>query len=150
MFKGGCDELDGNRLANTGVFAYNFPIPGIYYFEISNGESITMTTVVASSKQMDHKIAITDNEASPKILDVYPEDRVWFVWDETRRAMNIRQVDHENKVFSGGFVSGAAIESPGTFMKMFNELGVYYYRSDYKINHILGAIVVVPEPMVNK
>ena len=88
-----------------------------------------------------------DNEATPNILNVYPEDRVWFVWDETRRPQNIRQVDHQNKAIEGGFLSGSLMESPGTFVECFNNLGVFYYCSDNS-KGILGAVVVVPEPTV--
>ncbi len=39
------------------------------------------------------------------------------------------------------------MEAPGTFVECFNDLGIYYYRSD-NAKGILGAVVVVPEPTV--
>ena len=145
--QGGCSGLAENGVTNTGLFAYCFQCPGIYYFEISNNESVLVTTVVTSSKQNDHKITITDNNASPKVLDIYPDDRVWFVWDETRKARNIRQVNYSNEILPDGFLSGSLIDSPGMYLQMFNELGIYYYRSD-NLNEILGAIAVIPESSV--
>lgn len=145
---GSCDIIDSG-LSKSGVRSYNVKSPGIYYFEVNNGKEKFITTLVATSVQKDHKIAITDTEANPKILEVYPEDRVWFVWDETRKPKNIRQVDHQNEIIEGGFLSGSLMESPGTFLEPFDDIGVYFYRSD-NINEVLGAIVVVPEPSVNR
>ena len=145
---GNCDLID-SAFSKSGVRSYNVKNPGIYYFEVNNGSEKFITTLVATSVQKDHKISITDTEANPKILDVYPEDRVWFVWDETRKPKNIRQVDHQNEnKIEGGFLSGSLMESPGTFLQPFDDIGVYFYRSD-NINGVLGAIVVVPEPSVS-
>ena len=81
-------------------------------------------------------------------MEVHPEDRVWFVWDDTKKPKNIRQVNHQNEVVPDGFLSGSLMESPGTFQTSFNELGVTFYRTD-NLDKILGAIVVVPEPSVS-
>ncbi len=135
-------------LSKIGVRSFKIKNAGIYYFEINTTKERCVLTVVATSAQNDHKIAITDAGAKPKILEIYPEDRVWFVWDDTRKSKNIRQVDHQNEVVPNGFLSGSLMESPGTFLESFNDLGVYHYRTD-NINEILGAIVVVPEPSVN-
>lgn len=92
-------------------------------------------------------MTITDEDAKPNILNIHPEDRVWFVWDETRRAHNVRQVNHSNQIIPDGFLSGSLMDSPGAFVECFNNLGIFYYRSDnYK--SLMGAIVVVPEPAV--
>jgi hypothetical protein len=40
------------------------------------------------------------------------------------------------------------MEAPGVFVECFNDLGIFYYRSD-NAKGILGAVVVVPEPTVN-
>lgn len=39
------------------------------------------------------------------------------------------------------------MEAPGVFVECFNDLGIFYYRSD-NAKGILGAVVVVPEPTV--
>ncbi len=80
-------------------------------------------------------------------MNIHPDDRVWFVWDDTKRPQNVRQVNHQNKIVPSGFLSGALMEPPGTFVESFSTLGVYYYRSDNNKNY-MGAIVVVPEPTV--
>jgi len=143
-----CEALDSG-LSKVGVRSFNIKNAGIYYFEINNASERRVLTVVATSAQNDHKIAITDAGAKPKILEIYPEDRVWFVWDDTRKSKNIRQVDHQNEIVPNGFLSGSLMESPGTFLESFNDLGVYHYRTD-NLNEVMGAIVVVPEPSVNK
>lgn len=114
---------------------------------VSNGEEKFSITLIATSAQKDHKITITDSESVPNILNIHPEDRVWFVWDNTKRPQNIRQVTHQNQIMPDGFLSGSLMEPPGTFVECFNDLGIYYYRSD-NFKSILGAIVVVPEPTV--
>ena len=69
------------------------------------------------------------------------------MWDDTRRSQNIRQVNHQNQIVPNGFLSGSLMEAPGTFVECFNDLGIFYYRSD-NAKGILGAVVVVPEPTV--
>lgn len=56
-------------------------------------------------------------------------------------------MNHQNELVEDGFSSGSLMESPGTFLHSFNNLGVYFFRTD-NLNDILGAIVVVPEPTV--
>ena len=90
---------------------------------------------------------MTDTECTPNILNIHPEDRVWFVWDNTKRPQNIRQVNHRNQVIADGFLSGSLMESPGTFVESFNDMGIFYYRSDSS-KGVLGAVVVVPEPTI--
>lgn len=97
----------------------------------------------------DHKIEVTDSDSKPSILNIHPEDRVWFTWDETKRPQNIIQVNHANQLVPDGFLSGSLMESPGAFIECFNNLGIYYYRSDNN-KGILGAVVVVPEPTVSQ
>jgi plastocyanin len=145
--KDGCEQLDANGIARTGVRSFSIKFAGIYYFDIFDGDNISTFTIVATSVQKDHKISITDTEAKPKILEIYPEDRVWFVWDDTRKPKNIRQVNHQNEIIENGFLSGSLIESPGTFLHSFANEGVYFYRTD-NLNEILGAVVVVQEPTV--
>lgn len=144
---GGCESYN-SALTKTGTRSFSIRNAGIYYFDVFNGESSFVITVVATSVQKDHKITIADNQAQPKILEVYPEDRVWFVWDNTRKPKNIRQVDHQNQVVPGGFLSGSLMDSPGTYLQKFDDKGLYYYRTD-NLNQILGAIVVVAEPSVS-
>jgi plastocyanin len=96
----------------------------------------------------DHKIEITDREFKPNVLNVNPDDRIWFIWTETQRAHNIRQVTHRNEVLKDGFSSGASIDAPGAYMITFNEPGVYYFHSD-NLKDALGAIVVMPEPTIH-
>ena len=133
---------------NKGVMAQKFALAGIYYLEAFNGENTSIITVVVCPKRYSHKVTIDDSFADPSKLHVFPEDRVWFVWDETRWPQNVLQVDHQNLNVTDGFYSGPLKASPGTFMNQFEDLGVYYYRSDSKINQILGAIIVVPEAKV--
>jgi hypothetical protein len=143
---GGC-ELYESSLAKSGTRSFSIKNAGIYYFEVFNGENRFIVTVVATSVQNDHKITLTDTQAQPRILEVYPEDRVWFVWDDTRKPKNIRQVDHLNQFVPSGFLSGSLMDSPGTYLQKFDDKGLYHYRTD-NINQILGAIVVVAEPSV--
>jgi hypothetical protein len=79
---------------------------------------------------------------------VNPDDRVWFVWTDTKQPHNIRQVTHRNEVLKDGFSSGTCINPPGAYMISFNEPGVYYFHSD-NLKDILGAIVVMPEPTIH-
>jgi len=106
-----------------------------------------VVTLVATSAQKDHQIIVNDNECSPNILNIHPEDRVWFMWDNTKRPQNIRQVNNQNQIIADGFLSGSLMESPGTFVESFNNLGIFYYRSDSS-KGVLGAIVVIPEPTI--
>lgn len=95
----------------------------------------------------DHKIEISDTEFVPNIINVNPEDRVWFVWTDTKRSHNIRQVTHQNQIMKNGFLSGCLMEAPGAFMHTFSDHGIFYFRSD-GLKNCVGAIVVVPEPTV--
>lgn len=147
-----CEEqTPGNStsssLARSGVYSYKIKNAGCYYFRVFNGLEQFTVTVVATAAEKDHKIAISDTEAKPPILNIHPQDRVWFVWDEAKRPQNIRQVNHHNQLVSNGFVSGALMESPATFVQTFEDLGIFYYRSD-NVRSILGAVVVVHEPSI--
>jgi hypothetical protein len=71
----------------------------------------------------------------------------YFQFLKNRKSKNIRQVNHQNEIVENGFLSGALIESPGTFLHSFNNEGVYFYRTD-NLNEVLGVVVVVPEPTV--
>ena len=145
---GGCEELDSNGLAKAGVYCYLIRKAGVYCFSLSNGKEHFTTTVVATSVQKDHKVLVSDNGVKPSILNINPEDRVWFVWDETKKPHNIRQITHQNEIVPNGFLSGSLMEAPGVFVECFNEVGIFYYRSD-NVKNMMGAIVVVPEPTVS-
>ena len=95
----------------------------------------------------DYKVLITDTDISPKIININPEDRVWFVWENTKRTHNVRQVTHQNQLLADGFISGALLQAPGAFVQSFAEPGIYYFRSD-GLKNMIGAVVVVPEPSV--
>lgn len=69
------------------------------------------------------------------------------MWDDTRKPKNVRQVNHQNELVPNGFLSGSLIDSPGTFLHTFTDLGIYFYRTD-NLTDLLGAVVVVPEPTV--
>lgn len=143
----GCHQLDADGLARSGIYSFKPKKAGCYYFRVFNGVEEFVMTVVVTSAQKDHKIEITDNAAKPNILNIHPDDRVWFVWDDTKRPKNIRQVNHANKIVKDGFLSGSLMDAPGTFVESFNDLGIFYYRSDNS-KEILGAIVALPEPTV--
>ncbi|CAF0781764.1 unnamed protein product [Brachionus calyciflorus] len=143
-----CQRYDSKVIQRCGVYAFKITYAGCYYFCINNETDKFSLTVIASPALKDHKITITDSEAKPNILNINPEDRVWFVWDDTKRSQNIRQVNHANKAIVDGFLSGSLMESPGTFVESFNNLGIFYYTSD-NFKGIMGAIVVVPEPGIH-
>lgn len=144
---GGCEKLETNSLTKSGVYSYKIKKAGCYYFLVMKETKKFVITLVATSAQKDHKINVTDNECSPNILNIHPEDRVWFMWDNTKRPQNIRQVNNQNQIIADGFLSGSLMESPGTFVESFNNLGIFYYRSDSS-KGVLGAIVVIPEPTI--
>ena len=145
---GGCQQLETNAILKTGIYSYRIKKPGCYYFLFKNDENAgEILTLLATSSPKDHKLIITDNEGIPNILNIHPEDRVWFVWDDTKREHNIRQVNHQNQIISDGFLSGAIMPPPATFVESFEDLGIFYYRSDNS-QGILGAIIVVPEPQI--
>ena len=145
---GDCDQLESKALLKTGVYSFRVRKPGVYYFLYKNDENRgEIITITAPSSPKDHKLIITDTEGIPNVLNIHPEDRVWFTWDDSKRAHNIRQVNHQNQIITDGFLSGALMESPATFVQSFEELGIFYYRSDNS-KGILGAIVVVPEPQI--
>jgi plastocyanin len=97
--------------------------------------------------QKDHKIEISDSGFNPSIINVNPEDRIWFVWTDTKKSHNIRQVTHQDQFIKNGFLSGALMEPPGAYMHTFTEQGIFYYHSD-GLKNCIGAVVVVPEPTV--
>ncbi len=142
-----CEDLQSNSLTRSGVYAYKIKYAGCYYFRVFNGMDEFTVTVIAPPAEKDHKVSITDSEAKPPIINIHPRDRVWFVWDEAKRPQNIRQVNHHNQLISNGFVSGALMEPPATFAERFENLGIYYYRSDNS-KRILGAVVCVHEPSI--
>lgn len=142
------NKYDASALEKSGVFAYRIYSAGCYYFNIQSDNNSYSITVISSSAQKDHKITITDSEAQPSILNIHPEDRVWFVWDDTKRPQNVRQVNHANKYISDGFLSGSLMESPGTYVQSFSTTGIFYFTSD-NFKKILGAIAVLPEPSVH-
>lgn len=141
-------KYDPSALEKSGVFAYRIYSAGCYYFNVKSGDNTYSITIISSSAQKDHKVTITDFEAQPSILNIYPEDRVWFVWDETKRPQNVRQVNHANRFISGGFLSGSLMESPGTYVESFSKMGIFYFTSD-NFKKILGAIAVLPEPTIH-
>lgn len=71
VVKDGCEQLDANGIARSGVRTFNVKYAGIYYFDIYDGDNITTLTIVATSMQKDHKITITDTEAKPKVLGTF-------------------------------------------------------------------------------
>ena len=145
---GHCQELDANAIYKTGMYSYKIKRPGFYSFLFKNDENNgELMTVLATSAPKDHKVIVTDVEGIPNILNIHPEDRVWFVWDDAKYSHNIRQVNHQNQIVTDGFLSGAIMHSPATFVQGFEQLGIFYYRSDNS-KGILGAIVVVPEPKI--
>ena len=145
---GHCEELDFDAIYKTGIYSYRIKRAGCYSFLFKNDDNYgEIMTVLATAAPKDHKIIVTDVEGIPNILNIHPEDRVWFVWDDAKRPHNIRQVNHQNQIITEGFLSGALMESPATFVQSFEEMGIFYYRSDNS-NGILGAIVVVPEPKI--
>jgi plastocyanin len=142
-----CDDISSNILARSGIYSFKIKYAGCYYFAVSNGSEQFTVTIIATSAEKDHKIAISDVDAKPPILNIHPDDRVWFVWDEAKKPQNIRQVNHHNQVVNNGFISGALMDSPATFVQKFESLGIYYYRSD-NTKGLLGAVVVLHEPTI--
>ena len=145
---GTCIQLEKDALLKTGIYSYRIKRPGCYSFLFKNDEkNAEVITIIAAAAPKDHKLIITDVEGIPNILNVHPEDRVWFMWDNAKRPHNIRQVNHQNQIITDGFLSGSLMESPATYVQAFDELGIFYYRSD-NAQGILGAIVCVPEPKI--
>lgn len=145
---GECKKYDSKLIKRAGIHSFKITSAGCYFFSVQNESESFSVSCVVSPAERDHKIVITDVDARPNILNIYPEDRVWFVWDDTKRSQNIRQVNHANKPITDGFLSGSLMESPGTFVEAFENLGIFYYTSDnYK--GIMGAIVVLPEPTIH-
>ena len=142
-----CEELDSNGLARSGVYSFRVRQAGAYYFRVFNGDEEFTVTVIATSAEKDHKVSVSDSDAKPCILNIHPDDRVWFVWDEAKRPQNIRQVNHHNQLVPNGFLSGSLMDPPATFVQRFEHLGIYYYRSD-NAKGILGAVVVLHEPTI--
>lgn len=141
-------EYDSSFLQKSGIFAYKINSAGCYYFNVNSDDSSYSVTVISSSVQKDYKVVITDTEAIPNILNIYPDDRIWFVWDDTKRPQNVRQVNHENLHIQKGFLSGSLMESPGTYVQSFPDSGIFYFTSDNS-KKILGAIVVQTEPTIH-
>ncbi len=145
---GTCQQLEQDAILKTGIYSYRVKRPGCYSFLFKNDENQgEIMTILATAAPKDHKLIVTDVEGIPNILNIHPEDRVWFMWDTAKRPHNIRQVNHQNQIITDGFLSGALMESPATFVQSFDELGIFYYRSD-NTQGILGAVVVVPEPKI--
>ncbi|RNA39086.1 hypothetical protein BpHYR1_016858, partial [Brachionus plicatilis] len=139
---------DPLAIQKSGVYTFRINSAGCYYFNVQSDGSTYSITVISSSVQNDHKVVITDSEAQPSILNIYPDDRVWFVWDDTKRPHNVRQVNHANKSVPGGFISGSLMESPGAYIESFTTSGIFYFTSD-NCRKILGAIAVFPEPTIH-
>jgi hypothetical protein len=46
-----CEQLDSDGLAKSGIYSYKFKKAGVYYFMVTNGETESIITLVATSAQ---------------------------------------------------------------------------------------------------
>ncbi|CAC5396477.1 unnamed protein product [Mytilus coruscus] len=90
-----------------------------------------------------------DNGFEPKVITVRPNDRVWWVWQSSKKPHDIIQVSHQGKPIDDGFCSGQARDAPSAFMHQFMAPGVFYFISSV-LPKVFGAIVVSTQPQVHE
>lgn len=49
FLKGGCQQLESNGLAKSGIYSFRVRKAGCYYFRIYNGENETIITLIATA-----------------------------------------------------------------------------------------------------
>ena len=87
---GGCERLETHGITKSGIYSHRVKKSGCYYFLVMNESKPFLVTLVATTAQRDHTVALTDNECLPNIINIHPEDRVWFSWENTKRPQNVR------------------------------------------------------------
>lgn len=95
---------------------------------------------------------MSDRGFEPKIINIKPEDRIWWIWQDSSRtapAHNIIQVTHSGNEIENGFSSGALLEAPSGFVHQFKKPGCYYYVAD-SLQKAFGAVIVSRAPKTHE
>ncbi|ELT90741.1 hypothetical protein CAPTEDRAFT_219540 [Capitella teleta] len=143
------DELEQLKVA-CGLETAQLGSVGVYHFRVSDSpNNISTCSVISNGGPRNHTVHITDKGFEPKVVTIHPGDRVWWVWQESKKQHNVIQVSHQGNHIADGFCSGAPVDSPCAFMHQFDLLGVFYYISD-SLNKAFGAVVVASQPVVHE
>ncbi|KAK3103976.1 hypothetical protein FSP39_023382, partial [Pinctada imbricata] len=124
---------------------------GVYHYRVANGpDNLNTCSVIVNPGEKNHTIHLTDNGPEQKvIMSVRPNDRVWWVWQTTKKAHNVIQVSHQGEPIEGGFCSGMPRDAPSAFVHSFSSPGVFYYKSQ-RLPKLFGAVVVTTQPRVHE
>ncbi|XP_048739977.2 uncharacterized protein LOC125654190 isoform X5 [Ostrea edulis] len=141
------DEETVKLMTDVGFSSVFYSTTGVYQYRVRNS---TVCSVIVSPGEKNHTIHLTDSGPEQKvIMSVRPNDRVWWVWQSTKKQHNVMQVSHQGDPFPGGFCSGMARDSPSAFVHTFKFPGVFYYKSQ-SLPKIFGAVVVTTQPVVHE
>ncbi|XP_063446523.1 uncharacterized protein LOC134726026 isoform X8 [Mytilus trossulus] len=142
---------DAIRLCTSvGLATTQYTTIGVYNYRIVNGpDSMNTCSVIVNPGPKNHTIHLTDNGFEPKVITVRPNDRVWWVWQSSKKPHDIIQVSHQGKPIDDGFCSGQARDAPSAFMHQFMAPGVFYFISSV-LPKVFGAIVVSTQPQVHE
>eukprot|EP00105_Crassostrea_gigas_P035802 XP_019919950.1 PREDICTED: uncharacterized protein LOC105321045 [Crassostrea gigas] len=141
------DEETVKLVTDVGFATVFYSTTGVYHYRVRNSN---VCSVIVSPGEKNHTIHLTDSGPEQKvIMSVRPNDRVWWVWQSTKKQHNVIQVSHQGNPIPGGFCSGMARDSPSAFVHTFQSPGVFYYKSE-SLPKIFGAVVVTTQPVVHE
>ncbi|XP_059161356.1 uncharacterized protein LOC131944640 isoform X2 [Physella acuta] len=144
------EDEDLRRMTQAGLAFANFSNIGVYTYKLCDKTNTLGTcSVIVNPGPKNHTIYVTDSGFEPDVITIRPNDRVWWMWQNTKKQHNIVQVSHEIVPIPDGFCSGLPRDSPSAYHHQFTSVGVFYFHS-HKIPQKFGSIVVAPQSHVHE